>query len=200
MGNEVKSDQAITKAMQLFWQKGYAGTSMRDLQAVLDMRPGSIYASLGDKDAIFLRALLRYREDNKQRLLSIFAQADNAKTGLLNGIHYLVFPEGDIPSQHCFMVKTLSELETHSSTLVEAAQSGLADMRSILAGQIAMILGYDKSVVRPHELAGMIQAQIIGLKTVIAIGRSAKEAEQDLRFMLATILPQLFDDQNNTTH
>ena len=200
MRNEAKCDQAINKAMQLFWQKGYAGTSMRDLQVALDMRPGSIYASLGDKDTIFLRALLRYREDTKQQLSSIFTQADDVNTGLLTGIHFLVFSEGDIPSQHCFMVKTLSELETNSPRLVEAAQSGLADMRSILAGQIALVLGSDESDSHSYELAGVIQAQIIGLKTVMAIDRSIVEAKQDLRFMLATILPELFDEQQKIRH
>ena len=200
MRNAAKCDEAINKAMQLFWEKGYAGTSMRDLQMVLDMRPGSIYASLGDKDAIFLRALLRYREKNTQQLLSIFTQADNAKVGLLNGIQHLIFPEDALPSQHCFMVKTVSELETHSPKLVEAAQSGLTDMRNLLAKQITLVLESDESDIHPYELAGMIQAQIIGLKTVMAIGRSVTEAKQDLHFMLATILPQLFDEHTKTTH
>jgi len=200
MRNEAKCNQAIDKAMQLFWEKGYAGTSMRDLQVALDMRPGSIYASLGDKDAIFLSALQRYREYNKKQLLATFEQAENVQTGLLAGINLLVFPQGDIPSQHCFMVKTLSELETQSPKLVEAAQAGLADVRGVLAEQIAQLIDALPGDNHPQKLAGMVQAQVIGLKTMMSLGRSVAEAKRELDFMLATILPQLFEGRSMATH
>ncbi len=47
--------EVLNKATELFWQKGYQGTKMRDLQEHLDMRPGSIYAGFGSKEAIFLQ-------------------------------------------------------------------------------------------------------------------------------------------------
>lgn len=190
MRNEAKCHQAIDKAMQLFWEKGYAGTSMRDLQVALDMRPGSIYASLGDKDAIFLRAICHYKAQNQQRLEAIFASSKSAVEGLVEGINQLIFPEGAIPSQHCFMVKTVAELESRSPKLVAAAQAGLGDMRNVLAKQIAQLLHVAPDAKQANELAGMIQAQIIGLKTMLTLGRTLAEVQQDLCFMLRTILPQ----------
>ena len=46
-------DEVIEKAKNLYWQKGYHATSMRNLQDVIDMRPGSIYAAFGSKDNLF---------------------------------------------------------------------------------------------------------------------------------------------------
>ncbi|MFQ3195590.1 MAG: TetR/AcrR family transcriptional repressor of nem operon, partial [Colwellia sp.] len=49
MVNKVKfeRDDVIRKASQLFWEKGFHATSTRDLQEVVNMRPGSIYAAFG---------------------------------------------------------------------------------------------------------------------------------------------------------
>lgn len=52
-------DDVIEKAKNLYWEKGYHATSMRNLQDVVDMRPGSIYAAFGSKDNLFKEALNR---------------------------------------------------------------------------------------------------------------------------------------------
>ncbi|MFQ3219797.1 MAG: TetR/AcrR family transcriptional repressor of nem operon, partial [Paraglaciecola sp.] len=46
MANTSKFDreEVLEKAKNLFWEKGYLGTSTRELQNAIDMRPGSIYA------------------------------------------------------------------------------------------------------------------------------------------------------------
>jgi TetR/AcrR family transcriptional regulator, transcriptional repressor for nem operon len=58
----------IDRAMELFWTKGYEATSVSDLTAELCMHPGSLYRTFGDKRALFLRALARYRETQARGL------------------------------------------------------------------------------------------------------------------------------------
>ncbi|MDX1730552.1 MAG: helix-turn-helix domain-containing protein, partial [Aurantimonas coralicida] len=38
-------DAALDAALRLFWAKGYHATSLKDLEAALTMKPGSIYAA-----------------------------------------------------------------------------------------------------------------------------------------------------------
>ncbi|MFZ3076621.1 MAG: helix-turn-helix domain-containing protein, partial [Psychrobacter glacincola] len=45
--------EALERAIQLFWQKGFHATSLKDIEQALDMRPGSIYAAFGNKDGLF---------------------------------------------------------------------------------------------------------------------------------------------------
>lgn len=54
--------QVIDRAMELFWTRGYEATSVSDLSAGLGLHPGSLYRAFGDKQALFLRALARYRD------------------------------------------------------------------------------------------------------------------------------------------
>jgi len=54
------ADKALERALQLFWQKGYEGTSLSDLTKAMGINRPSLYAAFGDKEALFRKALDRY--------------------------------------------------------------------------------------------------------------------------------------------
>src|SRR3546814_21123720 len=51
---------ALERAMELFWQQGYAATSMEQLVAAMGISRQSLYDTYGDKHALFLAALDSY--------------------------------------------------------------------------------------------------------------------------------------------
>jgi AcrR family transcriptional regulator len=57
---EFDVDQALGRAMQLFWRQGYEGTSLADLTRELGITRPSLYAAFESKEALFLRALDLY--------------------------------------------------------------------------------------------------------------------------------------------
>ena len=59
-------DAALEAAMLLFWERGYEGTSMADLNQAMGLNPSSIYAAFGDKHALFSLAVQRYMETQAQ--------------------------------------------------------------------------------------------------------------------------------------
>jgi AcrR family transcriptional regulator len=50
-------DEALRLAMQVFWNKGYEGTTMADLTAAIGVKAPSLYAAFGDKNALFREAI-----------------------------------------------------------------------------------------------------------------------------------------------
>ncbi|GAB3220934.1 TetR/AcrR family transcriptional regulator [Spirosoma arcticum] len=54
------TEPLLDKAMHLFWRQGYETTSVQDLGKELDLHPGSVYNTFGDKHTLFLAALDRY--------------------------------------------------------------------------------------------------------------------------------------------
>jgi AcrR family transcriptional regulator len=50
-------DQALQQAMQVFWSKGYEGTTMADLTEAIGVKAPSLYAAFGDKNALFREAV-----------------------------------------------------------------------------------------------------------------------------------------------
>jgi AcrR family transcriptional regulator len=55
-------DMALEAALRVFWQKGYEGTAVSDLTAAMGINRPSIYATFGNKEALFRKALDRYSE------------------------------------------------------------------------------------------------------------------------------------------
>src|ERR1700737_5635229 len=53
-------DQALDRALQVFWRKGYEGTSLSDLTKAVGVNRPSLYAAFGDKEALFRKVLGRY--------------------------------------------------------------------------------------------------------------------------------------------
>lgn len=55
-------EDALDKAILVFWQKGYRGASLDDLTAAMDIKRPSLYAAFDDKESLFLAAIDRYRD------------------------------------------------------------------------------------------------------------------------------------------
>ena len=56
------TDEALERAMRVFWEQGYEGSSLTDLTRAMGINRTSMYAAFGNKDNLFRRALERYTE------------------------------------------------------------------------------------------------------------------------------------------
>jgi|SRR5262245_5569700 len=59
---EFDLDEALDRALEVFWAKGYEGTSIPDLTKAMGINRPSLYAAFGNKEALFRKALDRYAE------------------------------------------------------------------------------------------------------------------------------------------
>lgn len=66
---EFDREAALDRAMGAFWTKGYAATSVDDLVVGMGIQRGSLYATFGDKQSLFLAALDRYQQVVTRELL-----------------------------------------------------------------------------------------------------------------------------------
>lgn len=57
---EFDPEQALDRAVELFWSKGYEATSIQDLVEALGINRSSLYGTFGDKHALYLAAIDRY--------------------------------------------------------------------------------------------------------------------------------------------
>jgi AcrR family transcriptional regulator len=55
-------DQALDRALRVFWEKGYEGTSLSDLTKAIGINRPSLYAAFGNKETLFRKALDRYEK------------------------------------------------------------------------------------------------------------------------------------------
>jgi AcrR family transcriptional regulator len=57
---EFDVDHALDCALELFWRKGYEGTSLSDLTDAMGITRPSLYATYGNKEELFRKVLDRY--------------------------------------------------------------------------------------------------------------------------------------------
>jgi AcrR family transcriptional regulator len=54
------ADQALDRALRVFWRKGYEGTSLPDLTKAMRINRPSMYAAFGNKEDLFRKVVDRY--------------------------------------------------------------------------------------------------------------------------------------------
>lgn len=126
MANTSKFDKedVLYKASQLFWGKGFAGTSIRDIQDVVNMRPGSIYATFGSKEGLYKEALLNYTHAMGNKLDAFISQAKHPIDGLQRFVENIIIEEAqDNPSGICMLYKANGEFNGQNPLLFELSQS-----------------------------------------------------------------------------
>lgn len=57
---EFDPEEALDRALDMFWRRGYEGASLRDLLEHMEISRQSLYDTFGDKRSLFLKVLARY--------------------------------------------------------------------------------------------------------------------------------------------
>ena len=67
-------DAKLATAMNLFWSRGYAATSVQDLVDALVVERGSLYAAFGDKRDLYLEAVRLYWREYEVELRAVLEE------------------------------------------------------------------------------------------------------------------------------
>ncbi|MFT4667882.1 MAG: TetR/AcrR family transcriptional repressor of nem operon [Bacteroidia bacterium] len=111
-------EEALKKALKLFWEKGYAATSLSDLTRHLGIGKGSFYATFNSKRHLFHACFDDYRSTNVSLLQELLSSEPNVKIGLqrlleFNLEHFI----SDSKHKGCFMANSCSEIHGESDVL-----------------------------------------------------------------------------------
>ncbi|MFI2026432.1 TetR/AcrR family transcriptional regulator [Streptomyces buecherae] len=79
---EFDTEAAVSRAVELFWTRGYEATSVRDLTRHLGIGQGSLYAAFGDKDGLYRAALEHYRTTLAAEALRSLKEGTDARSAI----------------------------------------------------------------------------------------------------------------------
>jgi len=181
MGRQQRYDriETVEKAMNLFWRDGYSGTSMRDLEQCLDMRPGSIYANFGNKECLYMEAMDLYAARSFTDFQTHIKNAETFMEGLHLFIEQLLFTTGQPCA--CMLAKTLADINPDNDALKGKARDMIIDFEDGFVTELkkARAKGEISDDCDIRALARHIQVQIIGLRAYTEMQR-AKEVISEL--------------------
>ena len=131
---EFDVNEVLTKATEVFWQRGYEATSVHGLEKHLGISRSSLYAAFGGKRALFLRALRNYnrifREEAFAGIARSAASPRQAIADIFRAASAAVLEDGS--RNGCLLVNTALELAPHDREIGEIVRNAFTEMEDFL--------------------------------------------------------------------
>ncbi len=150
---EFDIDQALDKAILVFSERGYHGTSITDLKQAMGLTAGSIYKAFKDKKAIFLAAFDRYKQVRNAGLMLEIARGTNGRDKVRRMLlFYAEASHGEAGRRGCLVVGTAVELAVFDTEAAARVDRSMAQTERLFATLIGQGLE-DGSIARPVDPA-----------------------------------------------
>jgi len=159
-------DMALDQALELFWTKGYASTSLKDLERATGMHPGSLYAAFGSKAKLYCLSLERYASRLNKMRAELQAQSDSPLEGLSQFIlraHPL--SDADAPLPVCYLVKATLETSQGNQAIDDKLSELLTQNDATFADMFRLAIDAGELPVQSDakKLARQLSADLAGL-------------------------------------
>lgn len=180
-------DVALTAAMQTFWRLGYHHTSLRDLLAAMGVSRSSLYQLYGNKEALFLTALERYREQLLNNLRASFDQAPSAWAFIENLLTQATLDaQSEQARLGCLIFNSATELGSEASLPAQSARQGVDDISGFFTEVIvrAQHEGSIRADNDPASAAQFLTLSMSGLRLLLKSGATKPQAQQTVKHVL----------------
>jgi AcrR family transcriptional regulator len=177
---EFDVDEALDRAMAIFWRRGYEGTTLDELTAAMGISRPSLYAAFGDKEQLFRKALDRYVNGPAGYIGAALAQPKvrDAAAALLAGSICLLTNAGNPGG--CFVVQGAltcsASAESVRQELVAVREAGMALVRERL--ETARSDGELPESVDCDDLARYLATVVHGLSVQAAGGATREQLQR----------------------
>lgn len=132
-------DDALMAAMNAFWTKGYAATSMKDLTAAMGISGPSIYSAFGDKRELYLKTIDRYADVDGCGPIVAFegaATIEEAVRGFLTSVVSHSTQQEGAP-RGCFLASCVATTVGEVDGVAERMEKAIRDTDARLAARFA---------------------------------------------------------------
>jgi len=175
---EFDPEAALRAALELFWERGYAATSMADLVERTGVARASIYATFGGKRELYLKALDRYGELTDPVLLAGLSQPGPALPAVRALVErYAREAAGDGGRRGCFVVNTAVELAPRDPLAARRVQANWDFLETALTSALmrAQAQGELAEGSDPRALGRFLLVLMQGLRVM---GKAATEPDR----------------------
>lgn len=168
-------EEALSKAMTIFWQRGYHATSMQDLVEGMGINRSSMYDTFGDKYALFIEALSDYRLKFgiSDYYLNFKSSAEGLKTFVNDYVQNII---ADSENKGCFMLNCTTEFSNEDQEVYKILKTNLDNLGEMLSAIIAK--GQQENEMKtektPEELSDYLTAGLHGIRMMGMLNNNHK--------------------------
>ncbi len=175
-------DQALEKAMNLFWERGYEGSSIEDIVQTTGLGRGSLYDTFGGKHSLYVAALKRYMTKFSAGTASYEQPEASFKETLECYFQYWIDGLLSDPARRgCFLVNASIEMAPHDEEINHLTRSALQALgeefyRLLIKAQVRGELAWTFD---PHQGAHFLLGILISIR-VLARAKQDRQVLQDV--------------------
>lgn len=184
---EFSPDEALDKAMRLFWQKGYADTSVRDLVEHTGVAHAGLYSTFGGKRELYQAALKHYDATYGNML---FGPLEVPTSGRAEIEHLFEFILGAVKHKRygngCLMANTAVEFGNEADDVLKSAKKNIERMATAFQGALerARERGEVAKDLDPVAVASFLASTFHGVSVLARSKAPYKRIEQSVRTAL----------------
>jgi AcrR family transcriptional regulator len=176
---EFEIEQALDKAIIVFSEKGYHGTSITDLKHAMGLTAGSLYKAFKDKKAIFLASFDRYKEVRNAVLDAELQKAINGRDKVFRMLGvYAHASVGDAGRRGCLVVGTAVELSAYDAEAAERVHASMSRTEEMLQALVrqGQADGSIGSSADAADMARLLLSVVYGLRVIGKTGPTPEHA------------------------
>jgi len=130
--------QVLIAAMLVFWEKGYDGTSIQDLEQAMGLNRTSIYNAFGNKRELFERVVSCYKESVMGALFEALDSAPDIRTGIRRMLEQaLEIHFSDEYPGGCLVVLSVLESGQHDEQSHAILANTIRELKQALQSRLA---------------------------------------------------------------
>ena len=176
---------ALDSAMNVFWRKGYEGSSLADLTTAMSINAPSLYAAFGNKEGLFRAVLDRYDEKRREFQDRVFSAPTAREVAqlFLEGVADYVADSKNLPG--CLLVSSALSCSDDAVTREAARHRTLKEQALKDRFERAKSEGDLSKTSEPAALARYVMTVANGLAVQAAAGAGEAELREVARLAMA---------------
>ncbi|WP_437968922.1 TetR/AcrR family transcriptional regulator [Sorangium sp. So ce260] len=189
---EFDRDEALRRAIPVFWEKGFAGTSTEDLVRAMGIGRQSLYDTFGDKRRLFLEALRAYNADSIAAIMKKLRAGPTALAAIERVLVDLAEARDRARSLGCMGVNAVCELARDDDEVRALTATSAALLEAVLKDAIdeGKSRGDVCRAIDSRAAARFLAATLSGMKVQAKAGANAEALRDVAAFAVQSLRPR----------
>ncbi|MEH6631893.1 MAG: TetR/AcrR family transcriptional regulator [Halopseudomonas aestusnigri] len=192
MGRNLSFDEkkVLSEITNTFRQKGYEATSIKDLEKATGLTSGSLYNSIGGKEALFDAALSHYNDYVVRQRISIYLDKSEDPLQGLKDLFHSLLKEPDGSSNGCLLTNTAVEFNNRLRSITQDLDTGFSLLEAGFKRQIekCSTTGQIPKHSSPQQASFQLLLLYQGILVFVRAGLRINQIERTLDQEIETII------------
>ena len=164
---EFNQNDVLDSALQVFWRRGYDGTTIRDLVSATGLQSGSLYGAFDSKRGLFQYSLARY-ENRIDHHIELLLSSELSPLNAIRGFFEKLVSEcnQDHDRKGCLVINTLLQVPASDVEISKQVIGIISKLEKAFLSLLneAKHAGELNETSDPEAIASLLLAGIFGLR------------------------------------